>query len=94
MMNRPLLQQVEDLIHRPPRLYIGGAWVDSRSRDVLEVVDPSTGSTLGTSVESSTMDVDSAVRAARQAFDNGPWTQTFTPAPCLSGNTVCGGSPS
>lgn len=50
---------------------IDGASVDAS--DSFEVVDPATGSPLATVGAASPDDVHAAVRAARRAFDEGPW---------------------
>jgi acyl-CoA reductase-like NAD-dependent aldehyde dehydrogenase len=50
--------------------------VDSRTSgaaDVLEAIDPSTGEILGEVPNAGREDVDRAVKAARAAFDVGPW---------------------
>src|SRR6202043_1773682 len=38
------------------------------------ILDPSTGKQIGEQVDATEKDVDSAVRAARTAFDDGRWT--------------------
>jgi len=55
------------------RLYIGGAWVPSKSRDMIEVISPFTEQVIATVPSASKADVDAAVAAARLAFDKGPW---------------------
>ena len=59
---------------RAPRLFIGGEWVESTHGATLPIVDPSTGQEVGRFVDASDADVDRAVAAARQAFDDGRWT--------------------
>lgn len=63
---------------RPKQLMIDGTWVDAQSGETIESIDPSTGESLGSFARGRTADVDSAVRAARRAFE-GPWSK-FTPA--------------
>ncbi|WP_326731719.1 aldehyde dehydrogenase family protein [Streptomyces phaeochromogenes] len=55
------------------RLFIGGQWVDSRTDDRREVVDPSTGTSVTTVAEAGADDAEAATGAARRAFDEGPW---------------------
>jgi betaine-aldehyde dehydrogenase len=55
------------------QLYINGAFVDPAATDTLEVIDPSTTEVLGVVPDASGADVNTAVQAAREAFDNGPW---------------------
>lgn len=54
-------------------MLVGGEWVDARSGAVFESVDPYTGQVWATAPEAGEEDVDLAVRAARQAFDEGSW---------------------
>ncbi|MBM4011417.1 MAG: aldehyde dehydrogenase family protein [Planctomycetes bacterium] len=53
------------------RNYVGGEWVSVSA--AREVVNPATGAVIATVAESSAADVAAAVRAARDAFDSGPW---------------------
>jgi aldehyde dehydrogenase (NAD+) len=55
------------------RLFIGGEWVPSVDADVLVVQSPATGEMVGRVPMATAGDVDVAVRAARKAFDEGPW---------------------
>jgi acyl-CoA reductase-like NAD-dependent aldehyde dehydrogenase len=54
-------------------LYIGGEWVGPSGSDVIEVVSPATEEVIGQVPDGAPGDMDSAVRAARHAFDEGPW---------------------
>ena len=53
--------------------YIGGTWVAPHSDRRFTLVNPSTGEQIGTVPEAGREDVDSAVAAAREAFDSGVW---------------------
>ena len=53
--------------------YIGGAFVASTSGETFETLDPATNRPLARVARGRTEDVDRAVRAARKAFDEGPW---------------------
>jgi (Z)-2-((N-methylformamido)methylene)-5-hydroxybutyrolactone dehydrogenase len=55
------------------RMLIGGEWVDARSGETFESVDPFTGRVWAEIPNAGPADVDAAVRAARAAFDDGPW---------------------
>jgi aldehyde dehydrogenase (NAD+) len=55
--------------------FIGGRDVASQSGAVIDVLCPSNGRVFATIARSGEADVDLAVRAARNAFDNGPWPQ-------------------
>jgi aldehyde dehydrogenase (NAD+) len=52
-------------------LYIGGEFADPRSGDYFETLDPSRAEPLAEVAQAGKEDVDLAVRAARDAFDNG-----------------------
>jgi betaine-aldehyde dehydrogenase len=56
--------------------YIHGQWVASSSGETFPVFDPSTEEVFAQVAAASSTDVDKAVKAARAAFDSGPWTQT------------------
>jgi (Z)-2-((N-methylformamido)methylene)-5-hydroxybutyrolactone dehydrogenase len=55
------------------RMLIGGEWVDARSCETFESVNPFTGRPWAVLPRAGEADVDAAVRAARRAFDEGPW---------------------
>lgn len=55
------------------QLYIGGEWVDSCSSALIPVINPSTEQVFDYVAAANEEDIDAAVRAARDAFDNGPW---------------------
>lgn len=57
----------------PGLLFIGGQWREAADGARTDVIDPSTGGVFTTVAEAGAADVDAAVRAARDAFDNGPW---------------------
>jgi aldehyde dehydrogenase (NAD+) len=54
-------------------LFIGGHWVKPSSDATIDVVSPSSEEVVGRVPAPSAGDVDRAVLAARDAFDNGPW---------------------
>jgi aldehyde dehydrogenase (NAD+) len=58
------------------RMLIGGEWVDAAAGDTFDSVDPFTGAPWATVPRAGPVDVDRAVRAARAAFDSGPWRRT------------------
>src|SRR5918997_2143921 len=58
---------------REYKMLIGGEWVEALSSKTFESVNPYTGKVWATAPESGEEDVDRAVRAAREAFDAGPW---------------------
>jgi aldehyde dehydrogenase (NAD+) len=54
-------------------LYVGGQWLPPSTTDVLDVWSPHDRSLVGSAPHAAPADVDRAVAAARQAFDEGPW---------------------
>lgn len=60
----------------PGRLFIAGEWREAEAGGRRDVVDPSTGKAVATVVEADQADLDAAVAAAREAFDEGPWSLT------------------
>jgi aldehyde dehydrogenase (NAD+) len=60
-------------IRHPQKFYVGGRWVEPTSDKRLELVSPVTETRTGSVAEAVETDVDSAVAAARKAFDDGPW---------------------
>jgi phenylacetaldehyde dehydrogenase len=66
-------RSVEEFTATPRQLFIDGSWVPAASGKTFETPDPSTGETLAQVAEGDAEDIDRAVRAARRAFDEGPW---------------------
>src|SRR6266852_852042 len=54
-------------------LFIGGKWQDSVSGKTFATVNPASGETICQVAEGDKADVDLAVKAARKAFESGPW---------------------
>lgn len=55
-------------------LYIDGKFRPAKSGKTYPNIAPATGGTIGTAADASTEDMDDAIAAARNAFDNGPWS--------------------
>lgn len=53
--------------------FIGGKWLPAAGTEVLDVISPSTEAVVGRVPVTTNDEVDTAVAAAREAFDNGPW---------------------
>ena len=58
---------------KPGKLFINGKWVDSVSGKTFDTVNPATEEVLTCVAEGDKADIDLAVTAAREAFENGPW---------------------
>ena len=61
------------------KIFVGGEWITPAGGLGIVVENPVDHSEVGRAVDASPADVDKAVRAAREAFDNGPWPR-MTPA--------------
>jgi acyl-CoA reductase-like NAD-dependent aldehyde dehydrogenase len=60
-------------LKHPEQFYIGGEWVAPRGQGRFEVIYPVTERVIGSCPAASVEDIERAVAAAREAFDNGPW---------------------
>src|SRR5262249_52350069 len=54
-------------------LFIGGKWLDSVSGKTFATTNPATGEVICQVAEGGKAGVDSAGKAARKAFEDGPW---------------------
>jgi acyl-CoA reductase-like NAD-dependent aldehyde dehydrogenase len=61
------------------QLYIDGRWVDPRSDDQFETLNPATGEVIEEIAAAGREDAEAAVIAARRAFDDGTWGPTSAP---------------
>ncbi|HZV80407.1 MAG TPA: aldehyde dehydrogenase family protein [Candidatus Binatus sp.] len=57
-------------------MYIDGAWVPASDGGVRELINPSNGEVVARVAEGTKQDAQSAIAAARRAFDDGPWRDT------------------
>jgi aldehyde dehydrogenase (NAD+) len=57
----------------PHALYVGGKWVQSTGSEEYDVISPATGDVVAKVPLPTQGDADRAARAAREAFDLGPW---------------------
>ncbi|MEB2628141.1 aldehyde dehydrogenase family protein [Peribacillus frigoritolerans] len=64
---------VQAFLKGTKKLLINGELVEAASGKTFETLDPSNGKVLAVVSEAGPEDVDKAVKAARTAFDNGPW---------------------
>ncbi len=55
------------------KLFIGGKWVPPSGTGTIDVISPHTEEPVGRVPEGTEADIDRAVTAAREAFDDGPW---------------------
>ncbi|HEX4146267.1 MAG TPA: aldehyde dehydrogenase family protein [Pirellulales bacterium] len=59
---------------RQTECFIGGNWVPAASGKTFETVNPATEEVIAQVAEGDAADVDAAATAARDAFENGPWS--------------------
>jgi aldehyde dehydrogenase (NAD+) len=57
------------------KMLIGGKWVSSASGKTFPTLNPTTGKPICNVAEGDKADIDLAVRAARVAFETGPWAK-------------------
>ena len=60
---------------RTGQLLIGDDWTSASSGETFDVFDPSSGELIAYCAAGGADDVDAAVRAARAAFESGPWSK-------------------
>jgi phenylacetaldehyde dehydrogenase len=77
-MSVALDKRVDDFIATRRQLFIDGQWVDAASGETFETPNPATGDRLATIAAGDSEDIDRAVRAARRAFEDGPWSRMTT----------------
>jgi len=70
-----LNEKVVKFLNGKKKLYINGQFVESKSQKTFDTYNPATGEVLASVYEASAEDIDIAVKAARKAFDEGPWSK-------------------
>jgi len=70
-----LERSVTEFLSKPRKMLIGGKWVEAVSGKTFETRNPATGEVLAHVAEGDSADVDQAVKAARKAFESGPWPE-------------------
>lgn len=67
--------RVSEFLKGTKKLFIDGEFVESASSHTFETVNPATGEVLATVYEAGEKDIDFAVKAAKKAFEKGPWSR-------------------
>jgi phenylacetaldehyde dehydrogenase len=67
--------RVSEFIDKPRKMLIDGKWVNAASGKTFPTYNPATGEVLAQVAEGDRADIDAAVKAARKAFDSGPWSR-------------------
>ena len=65
--------RVTSFLATPRKMLIDGKWVAARSGKNFDVFNPATGEVMARVAEGDSPEIDLAVKAARKAFDEGPW---------------------
>ncbi|MEE4337274.1 aldehyde dehydrogenase family protein [Erythrobacter sp.] len=68
-----LAPETRSFIGGDKKMLIGGDWVDPSQDSAIPVINPADGESLARIGDAAEADVDRAVKAARRAFDEGPW---------------------
>jgi phenylacetaldehyde dehydrogenase len=71
--------EVNQFIATNRKMLIDGKWVEAVSGKTFPVYNPATGEIIAQVAEGDKEDIERAVRAARKAFDGGPWRK-MTPS--------------
>lgn len=69
----PIIDAKSQVKVKYTKLFIDGEFVDAVSGKTFKTIDPRTGEVIAEVAEADKADVDIAVKAARKAFDDGPW---------------------
>ena len=70
---------VQEFVSSPRKMFIDGKWVEAASGKTFPTYNPATGEILAQIAEGDREDIDRAVKAARRAFESGPWHE-MTPS--------------
>ncbi len=68
-------ENVTGYVTKTRKMLINGKWVDSASGKTFATYNPATGAVLSNVAEGDKEDIDRAVKAARAAFETGPWSK-------------------
>ena len=71
----PLEDKIHNFISRTHKILINGKWVEAASGKTFATYNPATGEVLARVAEGDREDIDRAVKAARDAFETGRWSQ-------------------
>ncbi len=68
------LALVGSFLARTHALFIDGKFVPAQSGETFDVINPATGEVFAKAAAGGAADIDLAVKAARRAFESGPWS--------------------
>src|SRR5580693_4724642 len=69
----PRLKHAAPFLAGTKKILIGGKWVNAKSGKTFPVYNPATGQEIARVAEGDREDIELAVKAARTAFESGPW---------------------
>jgi phenylacetaldehyde dehydrogenase len=70
-----LSEATSRFLNRAGKMMIDGQWRAAQSGETFEVYNPATEEPIAHCAAGDKADIDAAVRAARQAFESGPWSR-------------------
>lgn len=70
-----LKEKVGKFLSGKKKLFINGEFVESQTQKTFDSYNPATDEVLASVYEAGPEDIDLAVKAARKAFDEGPWSK-------------------
>lgn len=65
--------EISNFLSRPRKMLINNQWVESISGRSFPVYNPATGEEMARVAQGEAQDIEIAVKAARRAFEQGPW---------------------
>ncbi len=65
--------RVQEFVGKPRKMFIDGKFVEAASGKTFPSYNPATGEIMAQVAEGDREDIDRAVKAARKAFESGPW---------------------
>src|SRR6266498_4653823 len=69
----PIRENDKECTARRLKLLIDGDWVNAKSEQTFQTYNPATGELLAECAQGDEVDIERAVKAARRAFESGPW---------------------
>ncbi len=72
----PIKPESQTFLQRAPKMLIGADWTSASDGALMDLRNPATGEVLCQVPAGTAADIDRAVRAARQAFDDSAWSRT------------------
>lgn len=76
---RPIPDSLTSFLNSPKQLFIDGRWSEADNGRTFEIENPATTEVVAHVAEGEASDIDRATKAARRAFETGPWSK-MTPS--------------